>query len=165
MRSFGEILIDAGLVTRDELQRAQTVQRRTGERLGAILAAMGIADTNAIDHAWLDAVLKPAIVAAVDRACANRFSPAGQTLGTGIRYLNAVRRDEVVENLLDGGKLVEAGQRIEATIALRIGKAESIPFEVGMDLASGFIVLDDRAEAIVRRWVDLCERGIAKGAA
>lgn len=41
-RRIGEYLIDAGLLTREDLQRALELQRRTGAPLGRILVALGL---------------------------------------------------------------------------------------------------------------------------
>jgi type IV pilus assembly protein PilB len=46
-RRLGEILIDEGLVKKEQVQEAQEIQRRTGETLGSILIDMGcISDTD-----------------------------------------------------------------------------------------------------------------------
>ena len=43
MRRLGECLIQAGLITQEDLQAALAEQRRTGERIGAVLARLNLA--------------------------------------------------------------------------------------------------------------------------
>jgi type IV pilus assembly protein PilB len=48
---LGELLVEAGLITPAQLEHALQVQRRTGERLGKVLTAQGIATQEAIARA------------------------------------------------------------------------------------------------------------------
>src|SRR5262245_4043198 len=43
MRKLGECLIQAGLITQEDLQAALAEQRRTGERIGVILVRLNLA--------------------------------------------------------------------------------------------------------------------------
>jgi len=48
MRKLGESLIHAGLITREDLQTALAEQRRTGERIGAVLVRLNLASEKQI---------------------------------------------------------------------------------------------------------------------
>ena len=50
-KRLGELLVDAGVVSPDQLKLALSEQRRNGARLGAILVALGIASDEAISRA------------------------------------------------------------------------------------------------------------------
>ena len=50
-KKLGELLIDAGALTRDQLEIALAHQKRTGERLGSALVDLGIADDETISRA------------------------------------------------------------------------------------------------------------------
>ena len=50
-KKLGECLIQAGLITEDDLRSALTEHKRTGERLGAVLVLSSVAPGQAADPA------------------------------------------------------------------------------------------------------------------
>ena len=50
-KKLGECLIQAGLITEDDLQSALTEHKRTGERLGAVLVRLNLATERQIAKA------------------------------------------------------------------------------------------------------------------
>ena len=51
VKKLGELLLDAGVVTQDQLDIALAEQRRTGSKLGNILTELGVANEEAISRA------------------------------------------------------------------------------------------------------------------
>jgi type IV pilus assembly protein PilB len=51
MKKLGESLIQAGLITQEDLQTALTEQRRTGERIGAVLVRLNLATEKQVTKA------------------------------------------------------------------------------------------------------------------
>ncbi len=85
-RLLGELLIDAGILTPNEVERILAEQARTGERFGQTARALGFADSKAIDQA-LSRQFDCPYLAANDRsvssklACAYRpFGPIGESM-------------------------------------------------------------------------------------
>lgn len=157
---IGQILVHGGVVTGEELARALSLQRHRGGRLGPLMVSMGITNQGAIDGAWMDAVVKPALVAALDRGSGNRFT---QSPGSGVEFISAQRRETMIENMLEGALLLGMDVTLEGCAVMRIGEARSPEIEFTLDMASGFVVLSDPSEVVVRRWVDLVHRGVAAG--
>ncbi len=153
--NLGEILLKAGLITRDDLERALLVQARRGGRLGELLARMGVTTQRQIDEAWARAVVTPRLEEAIDRACQNRFSICGDR---GIEYTSLKRRDLLVEDMLSGSTLIETDVSLLGEAVLRMGEHRSLPIEFTVACDSWFAMLSDTSEAIVRRWVPMVER-------
>lgn len=77
-RRLGEVLVERGLLTREELDRALEVQRHTGDRLGRIVMALGLVKRRQLyevlaefwGYPFIDLIETP-----VDRLLARRFDP------------------------------------------------------------------------------------------
>jgi type IV pilus assembly protein PilB len=88
---LGELLVEAGLITPEQLEKALEVQQQSGERLGKVLVSMALATQDAIA-----------------RAVANQL---------GIEYVNA-QSVEIAEDVLTA--LPEAMIRRHSVIPLRL---------------------------------------------
>lgn len=154
-RRIGQILLDRGLVKPAALQKALAQQKRTGERLGPILATMGVCTQREIDLAWADTIVRPGLEAAIDRACFNSFT---RFEDRSVDFARLERVTTGVEDMLDGAKTSEKPRRIEGSATISMLGARSLPLEFVMDEATGFCELDDNSDAIVRRWVGLMDR-------
>lgn len=161
MQEIGQILLNAKLITPDELSRALNVQRRNGGKLGMLIADLGFAKLEHINQAWASHRLTPFLVAEVDRYCSNRFSSHPDH---EIKYLSIRRHDLIIEDMLTGGSIVDSKVSFIGTCTLRLAGAESIPIEFELDMSTNFASLKDQGPAVARRWVDLVFRGVAKNA-
>lgn len=151
MKRLGDILHSIGLVTAEELHRAERLKERRGGRLGPLLVSIGAATQEEIDHAWVHAVLTRAVLGAIDRACGNRFTAQSRH---GVEYSYVHREDTVIEDMLNGAAIVECTVQMRGEAILTLGENRSLPVRFVFDASTGFVVLDDSSEAIVRRWVD-----------
>ncbi len=157
---IGQILVQRGIVTGEELARALSLQRHRGGRLGPLMVSMGITNQPTIDQTWMDALVRPPLVAALDRGSGNRFT---QSPDNAVEFLAAMRRETMIENMLEGSHLLGMDVTLDGRALMRIGEARSPEIEFSLDMASGFVVLSDPSEVVARRWVDLVHRGIAAG--
>jgi hypothetical protein len=161
MKKLGQILVADGVVTAEELRRAVELSERRGVRLATALAELGFAAPEAIDRAWVNAVVTPALAGAIDRACGNAFS---RQPDRAIEYRRVHRKDVVIEDMMRGGALVSHEEQIVGAARLRVGGAWSLEFLFELDTGTGFAMLEDRADRMIERWMDLVRRGVAAGA-
>ncbi len=155
MDRLGQFMLDAGIITRDELARAVHVQRREGGRIGVILASHGACTRQQADLAWIDMIVRTPLEAAIDRACQGRFTayPARDLL-----FHRVHRRDVIVEDMLRGGRLRTHENIVEGEAQLMVGGRASLPVTFFVDTNRGIATLDENGENIVRRWTSLIDR-------
>lgn len=157
---IGQILLKAHVIKPEELQRALVIQARSGGKLGPILVALDATTQEVIDRTWAAAVITPNLEAALDRATMNAFT---RHADREITYTRIRRHDTITENMLSGATLMDSRIVVRGACTLRLGHARSLELEFELDPSNSFVLLDDRSEAIARRWVDLVHRGVAAG--
>lgn len=162
MSGIGTALLEAGLITREDLEKAVRLQQRRGGRLGNILVALGACTQDQVDRVWVEIHVTPALEQALDRASGNRFSAHAQRQ---IHYQRVSRVETVIEDMLDGARLSCAGLTITGSAVLEIEGVRSLPLEFSVEPDNGFGVLDDASEAMVRRWVAMVDRRNPTGVA
>lgn len=152
---IGSILMKAGLITFDELERARAIRELRGGRLGPIIAATGAATQKQIDQAWVNAFVTPALEQAIDRESGNRFSGLESR---AIHFSKVERIRRIAEDMLAGAELSEATVEIKGAACLEINGRRSLEFEFHLDCGSGFAFIADRGVPVVRRWFELLDR-------
>ena len=162
MTRLGDILTQRGLVSPRQLDAALKVQSLRGGPLGPILAELAGVDQSRIDAAWVDAIVTPAVIEAIDRASGNRFTTHADH---AVRYTRLVRRDSLLTDMLAGATRAGSEAVVDGAGVLSIAGRESLEITFQLDLSHGFVLLDDNSEAIVRRWIPIVERALAAAAA
>jgi hypothetical protein len=156
---LGEYMFERGLITREQLGRALHVQRRDGGRIGLILSGHGACTRADADRAWVDMMVREPLAAAVEILSGGSFSSFPDR---DIRFLGVLRRDVIVEDMLDNAHLREHENQIEGTAELVVGDRTSLPVSFTIDARAGAAALDENSENIVRRWTALIARSPSK---
>lgn len=153
MTRIEKLLLDAGLVTLRQVREGLTLQEVRAGRLGAFTIRIGGPD--GCDHRATVESITRALEAAIDRVTANRFSRAP---GHSIVFDRLVRRTSLVESLLDPESDPPTEITVDGAARLVIDGQESLPALFSLDMESGFALLDEPSEMMVRRWTDMLER-------
>ena len=159
MSDLGTILLNAGLITRAELDKALHLRHRLGGRLGPILVSIGAASQEHIDAIWRESQLLPPLEAAIDRTCMNRFTAH---IKREVAFTRIQRHDIVTEDMLNGSELIGASVRVDGQATLRIGDMESPPIRFELETETRLCTLDDASEVTARRWVEMVDRKLAE---
>lgn len=97
-----------------------------------------------VTPSWLSARATPAIAAAIDRACFNRFSSAR---GHGLSY-RTFELSLAPESTSDSPALV-----LKGSASATIDSKESLPIAFNVDLSTGFAELSDESDDHIRAWI------------
>ncbi len=154
MAFFGEHLVQAGLITQEQLAKALRVQQHEGGRLGPIISNLGYAAAEKLDRLWIETYVEPALQSAIDRNCENRFSISNSQ----IVYEEVHQRTMIFSDMLNSGSVCGTELTITGTAIVKIGERDSLPFRFTIEPDSGFALLEESAEVMIRRWFDLLDR-------
>lgn len=149
---LGEILVKAGLATAEQVAAAVEAQTRTRQRLGPVLASMGVCTQAQIDEAWLAVIVKPALEAALDRASFNGFS---RRTDRTIVFKEARRRTMIVEDLLSGAVEVENEIAIDGVADVSFAGGETLTLHFTHDPMLSFAELQDDDDDRIRSWLGM----------
>src|SRR5215213_8425194 len=172
-KKLGECLIQAGLITEDDLQSALTEHKRTGERLGAVLVRLNLATERQIAKAlayqlgfpYLNLAENPPdsnIVTLIPKDVALKRSCVAIRLDKNL--LTVAMADPLLFSLVQDLEF-QTGYRIKQVVATRADILESIatgypdkalikaPSSTGSVPATRFATREERnaSEALIRR--------------
>ena len=133
-KKLGECLIQAGLITEDDLQSALTEHKRTGERLGAVLVRLNLATERQIAKALAyqlgfpylnlaETPPDPAVVTLIPRDIALKRSCVAIRLDKNL--LTVAMADPLLFSLVQDLEF-QTGYRIKQVVATRADILESI---------------------------------------
>jgi len=163
-QKLGECLIQAGLITDDDLQTALTEQRRTGERVGAVLVRLNLATEKQITKAVAYQLCLPYVNLTEEppERAALVLIPKGVALArvcVAVRLerdlLTVALSDPLLPSLVDELEQL-TGHRIKQVIATRSDILDSIHSGYPSVTAAAQVVSDDRP-------LDVLERTLSEG--
>lgn len=159
MDRLGEYMLRRGLISRDDLARALHIQRRDGGLIGEVLARQGACTRAQADFAWVDMTIRDPLEAAIEIISDGLFASFAER---DIEFLDVIRRDMIVEDMLHSASLRTHENCIEGTVQLVVGERRSLPVTFTMDHREGVASFDENSENIVRRWTALIARSPAR---
>src|SRR5215204_2670421 len=167
-KKLGECLIQAGLITEDDLQMALTEHKRTGERLGAVLVRLNLATERQIAKALAyqlgfpylnlsENPPDPTVVTLIQKDVALKRSCVAIRLDKNL--LTVAMADPLLFSLVQDLEF-QTGYRIKQVVATRADILESIAAgypDKAVIRTSGSVPAargpqrDERGEALMRR--------------